>query len=184
MNFHELLGEYFLARVLRPQTKDSYSRAVNHLQEHIQLPLEELDRRSLLLWRKKVLDNGLSPTSFNTYLRHLKVLFNFAIREKLVPQTENPFHQMTIRQPQRLKKTLSPFQIGQTRALLDELQYRENTTGMRGCAHPAWFWRVVFETFYYTGIRLNQLLHLRSKDIQVHAGYILIRAEGGRLPAV
>lgn len=180
MTFQELLDEYFLARVLRPSSQVSYRQAVKHLQAHIELQPEELDRHSLLRWRKQVLDNGLSPTSFNTYLRHLKVLFNFAIQEKLLPQTENPFRLMTIRQPSRLKKTLSPYQIAQARAWLDELNYRETITGERSSAHPAWFWRVVFETFYYTGIRLNQLVHLRSKDIQVHAGYIVIRAEGSK----
>lgn len=180
MTFQELLDEYFLARVLRPHTKASYQQAVKHLQQHIKLSPEELDRQSLLLWRKKVLDDGLSPTSFNTYLRHLHVLFSFAIREELLPQKESPFRLMTIRQPRKLKKTLSPHQIMQTRAWLDELQEFEANTGLRGSINPAWFWRVVFETFYHTGIRLNQLLHLRSKDIQLQAGYILIRVEGSK----
>ena len=34
---------------------------------------------------------------------------------------------------------------------------------MTGRLHPVWFWRATFETFCYSGIRLNQLLYLRIK---------------------
>lgn len=180
MTWEELLDEYFLARILRPKTQDSYRQAVKQLKKHIELQPDEIEHRNILFWRKDVLGNGLSNISFNNYARHLRALFNFAIDQGLVPHTENPFHKLNVRTPVRAKKTLSPFQINMARNLLSEMQERETHTGKRETVHPAWFWRVVFETFYHSAIRLNQLLHLRMKDIVMRSNYLLIIAEGSK----
>lgn len=43
--------------------------------------------------------------------------------------------------------------------------------------HPAWFWRAVYETFVYTGLRANEVISLRRCDIDIHKGLIRVTAD-------
>lgn len=57
------------------------------------------------------------------------------------------------------------------------MHHYETTQHKRATIHPAWFWQTVFETFYYSGIRLNQLIHIQVQDLYLKQGYIKIRVE-------
>ena len=42
---------------------------------------------------------------------------------------------------------------------------------------PRWFWRVVFRTLYFTGIRRRQLVALQWQDVNLDAREIHLRYE-------
>ncbi len=48
------------------------------------------------------------------------------------------------------------------------------------CHKAGWFWLTVVNTLRYTGMRLNQLLHLRLKDVCPEEKWIDLRAEGSK----
>jgi integrase len=45
---------------------------------------------------------------------------------------------------------------------------------------PAWFWMTVIETLKFTGMRQNQLLHIRLCDVDLKLGIIELQAEGSK----
>jgi integrase len=67
--------------------------------------------------------------------------------------------------------------IEQARSRLRLLKEEEEQTCKRSSITPAWFWLIVYETFYYTGIRLNALLNVRMGDIDLKHRLIRVRAE-------
>ena len=181
MTYQELLEDYLFSKKLRPESQTNYRRIMNTLVRVMNgLPLEEVDRTRLLHWRKDALGNGLAPTSWNTYVRHLKALFNHGINYQLIPFQHNPFDGLSVTSPQKKKKTLDAYQLEQTLKLFDELQIEENRGGSTGRVHPVWFWRVVYKTLHQSGIRRNQLKHLRVRDVNFVHDVFRIQIEGSK----
>lgn len=180
MTHQDLLNDYLCHHVLRPRTEEGYRDALEKLRKNIATPIDTLSIDELLSWRRKELKKGLSPISWNTYMRHLKALFNHGINQGTLPYQKNLFAALFVREGQKQKKRLSHEQIDKTRALFDSLEQSEH----EGCVHngiyPAWFWRTVFETFYYTGMRRNQLIHLRQKDIDFANQQIFLCRDGSK----
>jgi len=115
--------------------------------------------------------------SWNTYSSHLRTIFKFAIEEELLDLLKNPFNKTSVIPPKRRKKTVAEDAIEQARGRLFLLIAEEEATGKRASITPAWFWLIVFETFYYTGIRLNALLKITLGDINLKQRLIHVRAE-------
>lgn len=52
---------------------------------------------------------------------------------------------------------------------------------MKRCTlHPAWFWTTILDTLRYTGIRVNQLMHVRLMDINLEENCIELRLDGSK----
>lgn len=78
------------------------------------------------------------------------------------------------------KKTLHERQIDALYQLLNTLEAQEAEGSYSGKIHPVWFWRTVFETLYYTGIRRNQLLHIRLQDVNLYSQTLFIGLKGSK----
>lgn len=180
LTHQDLLNDYLYHHILRPKTEDAYREAIRKLQKNIATPIELLTFDELLIWRKKELKKGLAPTSWNTYTRHLKALFNHGINQGILPYEKNPFSALFVREGVKQKKRLSREQIEQTRTLFNTLERLERDDCVHNGIYPAWFWRTIFETFYYTGMRRNQLLHLKQKDVDFEHGQIFLCSEGSK----
>lgn len=65
-------------------------------------------------------------------------------------------------------------------------QFEEAERGGRGirggcnALWPAWYWLTVLDAFRYTGMRLNQLLHIRLGGINLSEGYLELCLEGSK----
>lgn len=82
MTFEELLEEYFFARLLRPATQDCYRTAVEQLTHWRNVLPAEVTPHMALEWRGYLLnERDIKPVSWNHYMRHLRTLYNFAIRQ-------------------------------------------------------------------------------------------------------
>lgn len=180
----ELLEEFLFSRIIRKDTISSYRKAINKLQTLLDdnqgIDIHNLDYKLLLTWRRKELNRGLAYVSWNTYVRHLKAIFNYGIEHNLLHYPKNPFLELTVPEPKKKKKTIAEFSIVLAREYLEETQTKDQQGQPVGKLHPVWFWRTVFETFYYTGIRRNQLIHLRLKDVDLRNQLINIRYEGSK----
>ncbi len=164
----ELTQDYLLTHDLRTATGDMYLSATRALLRHFgqTVTVDSIDNRSVLAWRKKLLDSGLSKQSWNTYSNHLRTVWGFAIEQgTLTCTTVNPFKKTAVIPPKRPSKTVDREAIQRARVWLTSLVAEEHSTHKRSQITPAWFWLAVFEMFYYTGIRLNALLSLRYQDI-------------------
>lgn len=185
MAYQNLLESYFFYRRLRPRSEQSYRGAIQKMQKKL-LELEgiytpnEVNIKLLITWRNHELDNGLSSISWNSYCRHLKAIFNHGIEQGFVSWSENYFSKMLLTEPKKRKKTLADEQICAIIDLFNILQTQESNGDLSGRIHPVWFWRTVFETFYYTGMRRNQLLHLTVEDINLTQGVIYLELDGSK----
>ena len=109
----------------------------------------------------------------NMYRRHMRALWNHAIRHHGC--TSNPFADTApARAPKLRKKTVDSVDLQTVlRALRD--------TGDEGpYVRPTWFWSIVINTFYYSGIRRLQLVGLTWKDIDFDAATIHLRATSSK----
>ncbi len=95
----------------------------------------------------------------------------------LVELKMNPLKDTRVMPTKRPKKTIGNDVIVRARNRLRFLVQEELSTGKRSEITPAWFWLAVFETFYYTGIRLNALLCLRYENVDLSQRLIRVRGE-------
>ncbi|MGP5739580.1 site-specific integrase [Pseudomonas aeruginosa] len=180
MTPQQLTEEYIFAHDLREASAKIYRAATKALLKHFgpTATVQDVDHRAVLGWRRKVLEQGLSKRSWNTYSNHLRTIWGYAIEHELVTHSQvNPFRKTTVIPPRRASKTVAAEAILRARNWLNMQDGAERCTGERARITPAWFWLCTFEVFYYTGIRLNALLCIRKRDIDWDNQLILIRGE-------
>ncbi len=180
MTPQQLTEEYIFAHDLREASAKIYRAATKALLKHFgpTATVQDVDHRAVLGWRRKVLEQGLSKRSWNTYSNHLRTIWGYAIEHELVTHSQvNPFRKTTVIPPRRASKTVAAEAILRARSWLSMQVGAERCTGDRARITPAWFWLCTFEVFYYTGIRLNALLCIRKRDIDWDNQLILIRGE-------
>ncbi|EYU07180.1 Integrase [Pseudomonas aeruginosa PA103] len=180
MTPQQLTEEYIFAHDLREASAKIYRAATKALLKHFgpTATVQEVDHRSVLGWRRKVLEQGLSKRSWNTYSNHLRTIWGYALEHELVTHSQvNPFRKTTVIPPRRASKTVAAEAILRARNWLNMQVGAERCTGDRARITPAWFWLCTFEVFYFTGIRLNALLCIRKRDIDWENQLILIRGE-------
>ena len=143
--------------------------------------IQQVTRDNLLDWRERELRvNGLTAISWNTYCRQLRAIFTLALEQDLMHWPENYFKTLQVRSPGKRKKTLSDEQIAKIHEVFSKLVCEENENRYSGRIHPTWFWSIVFETLYYTGMRRNQLLNIRLKDVSLGYQTIFLSIQGSK----
>lgn len=191
ITYSYLLESYLSVRVLRPKTESSYRASIRKLEAGLkdyaytqgvifENDANSLTRQLIADWRNHELAHGLSANSWNTHMRHLKAVFTHGIDTQLLSIEVNPFSKMNITPPKKRKKTLSSAQLTQARLFLEGMRVDEEKGKDVAKLHPVWFWQMVFETFYYTGIRRNQLVHIKVGDVDLKKQIITIRVEGSK----
>ncbi len=130
--------------------------------------LAEIKRESLLVWRDDLLKvREVSAATWNNYLRHLKVLLNFA-QESGWGTWQHLKGVKSSPDRKRQKRTISHDGIVE---MLAYLRYPDRQQ------MPGWFWEIAVKVLYYTGIRRRQLVGLCWGDIGWHNSTITLRAE-------
>lgn len=172
MSPEELCEEYLRVSALRPRTEVSYRNVVGAFVNDTQAKdLDEVTLELVISWRDDVLSRA-TETTWHTYQRTLRALWNYAIDQKYVK--ENPFRK--VRSPRRgakVKKTLS------SSTVLNAIQHLEQCNGSDKFK-PAWFWLTVFKTLIHTGMRTQQLVSMRWRDINFDEGTILLSYVGSK----
>ncbi len=185
MDWDTLLEEYFFSKALRPETEMSYRRVVAVFRKFIgndMLP-DEVTNRELILWRRDMLGRGLTTSTWNNKVRHLRAIYNQGIKKKWLTLKENPLNETQVPPGSKRKKVLSRDQLVKVNLVLGQFEERENhwPGQCRPCAiYPAWYWRTVFDVLRSTGMRQNQLLHVRLKDVNLETNSILLCKKGSK----
>ncbi|RMO66515.1 Phage integrase [Pseudomonas syringae pv. aptata] len=177
MTLPELTQEYILTHDLRPDTVKIYWAATKSYVRFFGDCLAcETTHRDMLDWRRSELER-ITKRSWNTYSSHLRTIYGYAIEHGLLDLVVNPLKNTRVMPPKRPKKTVANDASVRARNWLRMLTAEERATAKRTEITPAWFWLGVFETFYYTGIRLNALLCLRYADVYLRDRLIRVRGE-------
>jgi integrase len=183
----ELLEEYFFRKSLRPDTEWSYTKVVNvfrtYLGQHVRP--EEVTARQVLRWRRYNLNvQKLSPNTWDNKVRHMSALYKMGMESGLLDCDENPFHGVTVKKFGKRKKTLSQSQMVSIYLTMDKMEddvrYGRALRSYNCALTPVWYWRTVLDILRYTGMRLNQLLHLRLQDVNLKDEVITLCREGSK----
>ncbi|WP_368769798.1 phage integrase SAM-like domain-containing protein, partial [Pseudomonas aeruginosa] len=143
MTPQQLTEEYIFAHDLREASAKIYRAATKALLKHFgpTATVHDVDHRAVLGWRRKVLEQGLSKRSWNTYSNHLRTIWGYAIEHELVTHSQvNPFRKTTVIPPRRASKTVAAEAILRARSWLNMQVGAERCTGDRARITPAWFW--------------------------------------------
>ncbi|MDE9566239.1 site-specific integrase, partial [Xenorhabdus bovienii] len=187
LSWEGLLEEYFFSHILRPDTEWSYrkvTRGFIRFMGEAASPSQVI-HRDVLRWRRHLLvEKKQSSHTWNNKVAHLRAIFNFGMERKLLPHTENPFNNAVVKKEKKKKKILSQSQITRINLLMGKFAEEERTEVMpRGgrCAlYPTWYWSTVLATLRFTGMRQNQLLHLRLRDINLEGNSIELGLAGSK----
>ena len=141
-----------------PNTCIAYQSDLEQFITYIQLSfgLTEIiavDHQMIRSWLASLMESGIQPRSVNRKITTLKSFYKYLLREKLL--VVNPC--IKIVSPKTAKK-LPVFvdEAGMETLLADE-KFSDEYSQYRNI--------LILEVFYYTGIRLSELINLKQKDI-------------------
>ena len=104
-------------------------------------------------WLVSLMEQAITPRTVNRKITTLKTYFKFMLREKVI--TENPMTR--ILSPKTSKRLPVFVEKKKMDQLLDDIQFPEGFKGIRD--------RLILEMFYYTGMRLSELVNLKCSDV-------------------
>lgn len=188
-----LLERYFYEKRLKPDTEYTYRKIVRLLRHYFSqteqrtITPDNLTRDDLLRWRRHELNvKKVSERTWNTKVRHLQALYNMWCKRHWVSQHENPCFECQVIPGTKRKKCLSESQLRTVYRMMEQFKRLEAETSSeraayRTCAlYPTRFWLAVLETLRLTGMRLNQLIHVRMMDIDFECSEINLIREGSK----
>ncbi|WP_409160627.1 tyrosine-type recombinase/integrase [Pectobacterium sp. B2J-2] len=184
VTYEDIIQDYFFSKPLRPATEVSYRKVLNlflrFTGENV-LPAD-VDRHTVLSWRRHLLnERQLSSITWNNRVAHMRAIFNHAMKYNFVQMKENPFNSVVARPDVKRKKTLSEEQIRKIYLAMEAREEKEfEDCDFRSALRPAWFWLTVIDTLRFTGMRQNQLLHIRLGDVNLDEGWINLRPEASK----
>ncbi|HCI9483938.1 TPA: tyrosine-type recombinase/integrase [Raoultella ornithinolytica] len=186
ITWDELLEEYFFAHRLRPATEWSYNKVVRGFRHYSgDIQPAQITHRQVLEWRRYLLqEKQQSAQTWNNKIAHLRALYNYGMEHEILPPGKNPFNKSNVQRGTRKKKTLTRSQLIRVYLVMQQFEEAERAgrgiRGGRNALWPAWYWLTVLDAFRYTGMRLNQLLHIQLGDINLSEGYLDLCLEGSK----
>lgn len=182
-----LVDDYFFSKNLRPATEWSYRKVVQGFTRHIgqNVTPQGVGKNIVFLWRRHLLkERNFSAYTWNNKVSHLRALFNQGIKHKIITLEENPFNGVSVRAEKKKKRILTRQQLTRVYLIMEQYQDRERRRkpirGGRCALYPTWYWMTVLDTLRYTGMRNNQLLHIRIADVDIENSWIELRHEGSK----
>lgn len=165
----ELVDRYCEESVLRPASQDVYRITARIFVRDTGLSaMDAIEIEDVLAWRKAVVER-CSFTSWNTYRRGMKTLFNFAMRRGWI--AENPFLDVKPLPCSKRKKTVAKPILTEALKALESGQMSVS---------PGWFWSAAFKLLFFSGMRRRQLSALRWRDLDFARETILLNQEGSK----
>lgn len=117
------------------------------------LEFEQANHKSIRLWIVSLMDNQLDTKSVNRKISSVRSFYKFLLKQGLI--AENPV--LKVLSPKISKKLPSFIADDKINLLLDEVNFTDNFSGVRD--------KLVIELLFATGIRLSELLSLKTKDV-------------------
>ena len=155
----------------RPNTLTGYEtdlrRFINHFSTKDVLELRQQDIRE---YKFSLVDAGLAPRTVNRHMSVIRSFYEYFVDHDDYAIVKNPAKNI---QGMKVPKTV-PITLGeqQAKTLLDGIML----TGRYAIRDYA-----IFATFLFTGIRVSELIALKTYDINFEEGYIHVRdGKGGK----
>ncbi len=142
-------------------TVSSYSRDLDQLQDYLtqhypETLLEEANHPILRGWIVSLVDQNIQPKSVNRKIACLRSFYKFLLRQGTI--TKDPTAKIKIlKSSKKLPQFVSEQDMN---LLLDQSEFSNDFAGNRD--------RLILELLYGTGIRLSELISLKSTDVNFY----------------
>lgn len=124
--------------------------------------IKQLNHRNIRSWIVNLNENNISNRSINRKITTLKTYYRFLLREKIVNQ--NPMSKIT--SPKVEKKLPEFLDQKQMKILIEDVSFENDFEGIRN--------KLVIEMFYNTGMRLSELINIKTKNIDLKANQLKV----------
>jgi integrase/recombinase XerC len=116
-----------------------------------------VDHKMIRRWIVFLFESGISSRSINRKLSTLKTFFKYLLKANLV--TQNPLDKVSA---PKISKRLPEFvDDKQMDILLDKVEFGDDNIGRRN--------KMIIELFYFTGMRLSELINLKETNIDFYS---------------
>jgi len=117
--------------------------------------IEQVNHQMIRSWIISLVNDNVTSRSVNRKLSALKTYYKYLLKEKIA--FENPLLKII---PPKTGKNLPEFVSKEKMdELFDEIEFGESFIGVRD--------RLMLEMFYYTGMRLSELVNLTDNDVDI-----------------
>ncbi len=150
-----------------PHTIKSYSTDLEQFTKFLSIEFEvksvkEVEFQLVRSWIAELLNNNISARSVNRKITTLKTYFRFLIKEDIIK--ESPMQKIiSPKTAKRLPVFVEEIKMDQ---LFNEIDFGEGFLGKRD--------RLILELFYFTGMRLSELINLKNTDVDFSNSTILV----------
>lgn len=181
MKTNELIQAYLLKckniKKLEPLTLKAYTidlgqfsayLSENHL---LNSDINEIDKPVLVNYIDRI-SGQYAPKSLKRKIASLKAFFNFLEFENIIEVTPLRKIKLTIKEPKRLPKSLTIFDIER---ILRALYQRKNSNSIASIRNIA-----VFEMLFVTGLRVSELCNLKMNDFNLDTQVLSIKGKGNK----
>ena len=138
-------------------TVTSYQNDLEQFMAFCNLPEGQIpDHHNIREWIVALMNKGISARSVNRKISSLKSFYRFLIREGITDI--NPVKKVFM--PKTDKKL--PVFVHETSMhhLLDDVSFGDDFEGIRN--------RLIIEMLYFTGMRVNEMVGLKTSDVNLH----------------
>ena len=162
---YQIIGEYLeyleLEKGLSQNTLEAYRRDLSEFSQGVE-DIKKVDRMSINMFIRKLRENKLAPSSIIRKIASLRGFFKWASSAGIIDK--NPAS--TLEQPkvpQRLPKVVSIKEI--------EEMLHNNLTPLE---------HVIMELLYSCGLRVSELVNLKTSDIDLSSKYVRCFGKGSK----
>jgi integrase/recombinase XerC len=114
------------------------------------------DHRMVRRWIVYLYESKLTARSINRKLTALKTFFKYLLKTGLV--AKNPLDKVSA--PKTSKRLPEFVDEKQMNFLIDDIDFGEDFTGKRN--------KLIIELFYFTGMRLSELINIKMSDLDIY----------------
>ncbi|MBM3434606.1 MAG: integrase [Bacteroidetes bacterium] len=143
-----------------PNTITAYEKDLDQFQTFLKTEYQtdritDVNFQMIRSWIVNLSNDQIGNRSINRKLSTLKTYFRYLIKENLI--SDNPLIKVI---PPKTNKRLPEFVREETmNELLDDIDFGEGFPGIRD--------RLIIELFYFTGVRLSELVNIKNQDIDL-----------------
>jgi integrase/recombinase XerC len=156
-------------RRLSPHTSSNYARDLRALADYAErgsLGWKNFDSQHVRMFAARAHAGGLSPRSVQRRLSAVRGFFNYLVRERVVPN--NPA--VDVRAPKAAKRLPGTLDVDSINQLLDIPD--EGALAARD--------RAIMELFYSSGLRLDELVRLDLRDLDLADRTVRVIGKGSK----
>ena len=127
-----------------------------------------ITHRVIRAWLAHLLDTKHSPRSVNRKLSSLRSFYKYLIKVGCV--TTNPLSKVVPpKSTHKMPYFLTP---AETNSVIDDVVYPEGFFGLRDL--------MVIELFYFTGVRVSELVNIKVKDVNLDGSTVKVFGKGAK----